>query len=138
MNTKKFIAIIAAFVITFVTVSYAQPPNTPNAPKSAPKAPFAGVGFTLSMPATNGPVKIAQVRPDSPAVKAGIKPGSIIVSINGNPTVNFSLKHCVELIRGEPGTQVTIGLIDPDTKETHTFTLTRVVISVPPAKPANG
>ena len=136
MNTKKFIAITAALIFTILMVSNAQQPFTPGAQEPAAQIHFAGVGLALFMPSTNGPVKIAQIVPDSPAARAGLKTGSAIVSINGDSTANLTLKHCVELIRGEAGTQVALGLVDLKTKETNIVTLTRALLSVPPAKPA--
>jgi len=135
MNTKKFITLTAALVFTLVTVSFAQP-AVPIPQEPAAQTHFAGVGVMLFQSTTNAPIKIARVMPDSPAWNSRIKPDSILASINGDSTANLTMKHCVELIRGEAGTQVTLGLVDPRTKETNNFTLTRTLLSVPPAKTA--
>jgi hypothetical protein len=85
-----------------------------------------GIGTQLSQ--TNAAVTVMSVFPDSPAWKAGIKPGFTIISIDHTTTVNLSAWECANLIRGDLDTEVTLGVLDPTRHQTNTLTLKRVRI----------
>jgi|SRR5208282_1680726 len=87
-----------------------------------------GVGLALYRANDYGPVKVKQVFSGSPASKAGIKPGFNIISIDGTNTTDKSLRECAELIRGVQGSQVILGVVDPDQNTTNNITLKRASI----------
>jgi carboxyl-terminal processing protease len=87
-----------------------------------------GVGMELAKGSENGPPTIKRVLPAGPAAKAGIKPGWVLMSINGTNTVGRNLQECVEFVRGEEGTRVRLELADPARGTTNKVTLTRVRI----------
>lgn len=97
-------------------------------------ASVVGVGLELYRAEENGPVKVRQVIPGSPAWKAGIKPGFCIVSIDGTNTEDFSLWECARRIRGTLDTEVTLGVVDPTFYQTNTVTLRRVTIRYTPSR----
>ena len=73
---------------------------------------FGGIGTALSK--TNGVLLVKEVFASSPAERAGIKAGSKIVSINGEPARNMTLEEVVKLLRGPVGTVVKMEVMSPD------------------------
>ncbi len=69
--------------------------------------------------------------PESPAEVAGIRPGDVIVSVEGEPVAGMTLDDSTARVRGEEGTEVTIG-IERD-GETFEVTLERKSIASPVA-----
>jgi serine protease Do len=65
---------------------------------------------------------VAQVEKDSPAAKAGLKPGDIILSVNGEP-VNDSADLPMMIGLSTPGTKVTLGVWRDHKQQTITATL---------------
>ena len=101
--------------------------SAPGNPASAQQ--ITGIGATLSS-SEKGPVITATV-PDSPAANAAVKPGFIIVKIDGKPTAGLPLPACVELIRGVAGTEVTLEITDPNDGSSRVVPLKRAVVAVP-------
>lgn len=66
---------------------------------------------------------IARVFRGGPAARAGIKPGDVIVKVNGKPVTE--LTGAVEQIRGEEGAYVTLDVLRPTTGETKQYRLRR-------------
>lgn len=91
---------------------------------------FTGIGAELGKRG-NDLVVIAPVD-DSPAQKAGIKAGDIIVSINKEDATSLSVEQAVTKIRGEAGTDVTIGIVRAGA--TLDITITRAEITVASVK----
>src|ERR1700722_12258568 len=69
---------------------------------------FGGLG--LEVTETSGLLKIITPIDDTPGARAGIKPGDIIVEINGRSAQGLSLDDAVTKMRGAPGTQITLTL----------------------------
>ena len=78
----------------------------------------------------DGIVRVVSPIEDTPAFRAGIKPGDLIVRIDGTATHDLSLARAVELMRGDPGTTVVVTVQRKDADAPLTFTMTREVISV--------
>lgn len=90
---------------------------------------FSGIGLSVS-PAKRG-LRVVQVFAGSPAARAGISPGELIVSVEGESIAGESSTEATEKIKGPEGTKVTIGVLDPKTKKTRQLTLTRAEVSLP-------
>jgi carboxyl-terminal processing protease len=92
---------------------------------------FAGLGMQVTM--ENGLVKVISPIDDTPAAKAGLKPGDLILAIDDAPVSDMTLSEAVEKLRGPIGTQVKLALrrqgVDP-----FEVTLTRAEIRVEPVK----
>jgi carboxyl-terminal processing protease len=70
---------------------------------------FGGLGIVIEKPAgKNGPIVIITPFLGTPASKAGIQPGDRIVKIEGKSTIGMDLSEAVDMLRGEPGSEVTI------------------------------
>ena len=91
---------------------------------------FGGVGILLSV---KDPKKLVVLRPlkSTPAAKAGIQPGDVVVKIDNTETSTIEQDKAVALMRGEPGTKVTLVLYRDTEKRNVTVTLTREKIAVP-------
>lgn len=90
---------------------------------------FGGVGMEIGL--KNELLTVIAPLPDTPASRAGVHSGDVIVQIDDTPTGNLSIERAVSLIRGEVGTNVKIVFVREGKKEPLTITLTRQVIVVP-------
>jgi len=101
---------------------------------------FGGVGLYIStksnQPRPDGKpnfLEVAAPIEDTPGWRAGINPGDLILSINGEPTDVLSSDEAVARLRGRPGTEVHI-LIRRGEMVEFPVTLVRAVIEVPTVK----
>lgn len=77
--------------------------------KESQSGKYYGIGMTIG-PRNNHIVVIAPFA-GTPAYKAGIRPGDVIVAVNGKPTDNMSTEEVAELVRGPRGTSVTLTIL---------------------------
>ena len=68
------------------------------------KGKFGGLGIEVTM--ENGVVKVVSPIDDTPAAKAGLKPGDYITSIDGEQVMGLTLNEAVDKMRGKVGTKV--------------------------------
>ncbi len=68
---------------------------------------FGGIGLELGV-SKEGILSVVAPLKDTPAYKAGLKPGDLIISINGKSTEGLSTEDAVHIIRGPKGTAVTL------------------------------
>lgn len=76
--------------------------------------------FTISRPIWGGPV-----------YRAGLCTGDVVMEIAGRSTEGLGVDECVRLLKGPPGTDVTVRIFRPGWTETRSFTLTRARITIP-------
>jgi carboxyl-terminal processing protease len=67
---------------------------------------------------------------NSPALRAGLRPGDIILKVSGENVSGLALSEAVERIRGAPGTSVTLTIMTPATGRTQDITLVRQAIRI--------
>lgn len=89
---------------------------------------FGGVGIELGMKEGNLAV-IAPLK-GTPAERAGVKAGDLILQINSSSTESMSVDQAVGLIRGNEGTKITLTFLSSDGKPRE-ITLTRERIEIP-------
>lgn len=75
---------------------------------------FGGIGVQITQ--EKDKLIVAMPLPGTPALKAGIKTGDEIISVNGQSVVGFTTTQASKLIRGEVGTVVNIGIKRDSTK----------------------
>ena len=90
---------------------------------------FSGVGIEIT--SVKRGLRAVKVFPASPAAKAGIVPGDVIVSVDGRSIAGMSVSGARERIVGPEGTEVTLGLVRPPSGRTRRFHLTRAEIMTP-------
>jgi len=89
---------------------------------------FSGIGAELSMKGTS--IIVISPLDGSPAEKAGMKAGDIIVKVDGQSTAGWDLGKTVTLIRGAKGTSVTLTILHKDSQKAVDLKITRDVITV--------
>ncbi len=89
---------------------------------------YAGLGIQIDV--REGGIMVVAPLPDTPAERAGIESGDIIVAVDGKPTERWSNDQALKALRGEAGTKVTITVRRPAVSEPINFTLTRAAIHV--------
>lgn len=94
---------------------------------------FKGVGIQLSQRPNNGPVEVITPIEGSPAAKAGVMAGDIILKVNGESIEGLRIDDVIKKIAGELGSQVTL-TVKHETGATADLTMTREEIIVPTVK----
>lgn len=92
------------------------------------KGEFGGLGIEITL--DGGVLTVVSPIEDTPAFKAGIKPGDKIIKINGESTKNITLHSAVQQMRGPKGTKVTVTIMREGWTKFKDFTLTRDIIHV--------
>lgn len=93
---------------------------------------FEGVGMELGY--REGFLAVIAPLPDTPAQKAGIRAGDLILKIEDQETTNVSLPEAVRLIRGPKGTAVKLTLLHQEEAEPYEVSVVRDKIVVPSVK----
>lgn len=91
---------------------------------------FQGIGAQVDQDPSTGEIVIVTPFRDSPAEKAGIKAGDVILGVDGESTEGWSVAEAVKRIRGEQGTPVTL-TIRSSNGETRDVTIKRDTIVIP-------
>jgi len=93
---------------------------------------FGGLGIIISI--KDDQLTIISPIEDTPAYRAGIKAGDKIVKINGKSTEGMALDEAVNILRGEKGTEVTLGIKRENIEELLEITIIRDIIEVKAVK----
>lgn len=88
---------------------------------------FGGLGMEITQ--QDGTPKVLAPIDGTPAARAGIDPGDLIVGIDGKPTDGMNLEDVVARLRGKVGTKVTLAIERAD-RAPFDVTLTRAIIHV--------
>jgi len=93
---------------------------------------FGGLGIQVGM--ENGYVKIISPIDDTPAYKAGLKAGDLIINLDGKPVKDMSLNDAVKVMRGKPGSKIKLSVMREGTDAPIRFELERAIIKVKSVK----
>jgi carboxyl-terminal processing protease len=96
---------------------------------------FGGLGIVVAM--KDNYVTVVAPMEDTPGFRAGILSGDRIIKIDGKSTENMSLPDAVKVLRGDPGTDVTITILRPSSGLVKDYRLTRAIISIDMVKDIN-
>jgi carboxyl-terminal processing protease len=98
----------------------------------ATQGKFGGLGLEVGV--EDGVVRVVSPIEDTPAFRAGVKTGDLIVKIDDLATRGMPLSAAVDKMRGAPGTQVVLLVVRKDVDAPITFNLTREEINVKSVK----
>ena len=93
---------------------------------------FGGLGIEVGM--EDGFVKVVAPIDDSPASRAGIKSGDLIVKLDDASVKGMTLTDAVRRMRGKPNTQITLTIVRKGEPKPIVVTLTRAVIKIQSVK----
>jgi len=97
---------------------------------------FGGIGVVISI--RDERLTVVAPMDDTPGFRAGIRTGDVIEKIEGRSAEHMGVQDAVKILRGEPGTDVTITIYRPSTGQSKDYTLTREEIKVTMVKDING
>ncbi len=84
---------------------------------------FTGVGIEVTQ--ENGQIKVVSPIEDTPAFRAGLQPGDIILEVDGKSTQELSLQEVVSRIRGPKGSKVELTIIHANSNNPEVVSITR-------------
>ncbi|SFU50890.1 S41 family peptidase [Nitrosospira multiformis] len=93
---------------------------------------FGGLGIEVSM--EDGFVKVISPIEDTPAFRAGIKPGDLIIKLDDTAVKGLSLTEAIKRMRGKPDTPITLTVVRKGETKPIVFPLVRAVIRIQSVK----
>lgn len=89
---------------------------------------YGGVGLEVSM--EDGFVRVITPMDGTPADKAGVKAGDLIIQLDDQPMRGISLSAAIDTMRGEPGSIIRLTVVREGVAQPFELSLTREVIAV--------
>ncbi len=89
---------------------------------------FGGLGIVVGM--EDGFVKVISPIDDTPAQRAGVKAGDLIIRLDEKPVKGMSLDDAVKMMRGKPGSEIELTIVRKDEDQPLKFNITRDRIRV--------
>ncbi|MFY9974423.1 MAG: S41 family peptidase, partial [Chromatiaceae bacterium] len=93
---------------------------------------FGGLGIEVGI--ENGFVKVIAPIDDTPAQRAGLQAGDLIIRIDDKPVKGMSLSEAVNLMRGKPGTEIRLTILRSGDGQPFSVSIERDVIHVASVK----
>lgn len=93
---------------------------------------FGGLGIEVTM--EDGFVKVVAPIDDTPAMRAGVLAGDLIIRLDDTPVKGMTLNEAVKMMRGDPGSDITLTIVREGTQKPLIITITRDVIKVKSVK----
>ncbi|NIQ93887.1 MAG: S41 family peptidase [Desulfuromonadales bacterium] len=109
-----------------------MPPEIYKERKIDTRGQFGGLGIEITI--RDGILQVVSPIEDTPAFRAGIEAGDRILKIEDKFTKDMSIMDAVRIMRGKPGTQVTITIMRESFDKPRPFTLTREIIKIKSVK----
>lgn len=89
---------------------------------------FSGLGIEVGM--ENGFVKVIAPIDDTPAQRAGVQSGDLIIQIDNKPVKGLNLQDAVKLMRGDKGSEIILTILRNGVKAPFDLTLKRDTVTV--------
>lgn len=96
------------------------------------KGEFGGLGIEVTL--ENGVVKVVSPIDDTPAARAGIQSGDLIVEIDGKQVIGMTLNDAVNKMRGKVGSDILLTVVRKGAKEPIKYKLVRDIIQIQSVK----
>ena len=129
VDTKKLVyGAINGMLSSLDPHSSFMPPDTYKEMKIDTKGAFGGLGIEISI--KDGVLTVISPIEDTPAFKAGIKSGDMILKIDDKFTKDLNINDAVKRMRGVKGTKVTLTIMREGFDKPKEFPLVRDVIQV--------
>ncbi|MBV9463705.1 MAG: S41 family peptidase [Verrucomicrobiae bacterium] len=109
-------------------------PESFNEMRSETEGQFGGIGVQIGV--KDNIITIIAPMEDTPGFKAGLLPGDKILAVDGTSTEKLTLQDAVKLLRGKPGSDVTLRIMHSKGHEIKDVKLTRAIIKVDSVKDA--
>ena len=93
---------------------------------------FGGLGIEVGM--EDGFIKVISPIDDTPAKRAGVEAGDLIIRLDDTPVKGLTLREAVNMMRGKPGTDIILTLVREGEEKPLKITLTRDKIQVKSVK----
>ena len=92
---------------------------------------FPGIGVVIDIDAVSKALLVVQTLEGGPAQKAGLQPGDIVLTVDGQSTKGLSIAQDSKLVRGKPGSKVTLSVMRPGNAQPLTMSIVREFIHTP-------
>jgi carboxyl-terminal processing protease len=89
---------------------------------------FGGLGITVGM--KNGALTVIAPIEGTPAYKAGVQAGDIILKINDQSTINMTIDEAVNLMRGKPKTKIDLTIVRKTEAKPFKISIIRDIINI--------
>ena len=89
---------------------------------------FGGLGIEVGM--EDGFVKVIAPIDGTPADRAGVKAGDLIIKLDDRSVKGMTLNEAIEIMRGKPGSMITLTIIREKNEKPLTFTVIRDIIKI--------
>jgi carboxyl-terminal processing protease len=93
---------------------------------------FGGLGIEVGM--EDGFVKVISPIDDTPAARAGVRPGDLIIKLDDTSVKGMTLNDAVKRMRGKPNTRITLTIVRKGEAKPIVVTLTRAVVKIQSVK----
>jgi len=89
---------------------------------------FGGLGIEVGM--ENGFVKVIAPIDDTPAQRAGVEAGDLVIRLDDTPVKGMTLNDAVKVMRGKPGSDIELTIVREGLDQPLKITITRDIIKV--------
>ncbi|MBF0176612.1 MAG: S41 family peptidase [Magnetococcales bacterium] len=127
-NKKVLYGAISGMLKTLDPHSSFLPPESFKEMKTETQGVFGGLGIEITR--GNRAIKVVSPIEDTPAFRAGMKAGDLIIKIEEESTQDMDLMEAVKRMRGKPGTAINLTILRKGENKPLTFNLVRAVIKV--------
>jgi carboxyl-terminal processing protease len=91
---------------------------------------FSGIGVQMDVDRRTGRLMVIAPIVGSPAYKAGILAGDIVVQVNGQPTADWTRDKAIEMMTGRPGSEVELTVLHPGAENPVTLKIQRAIVEL--------